>query len=82
METSKIIDIVVMSKYCHTCAKRGEVSEDHQCQAGYESTSGGMEVSGVINIVKRSEKAKGVKYTKYLGDGDSKAFKAVLDLKP
>ena len=36
-----------------------------------------MEVGGVMNIYKRSLITKSLRYTKYLGDGDSKAFKAV-----
>lgn len=42
----------------------------------------GMEVEGDKRICLRSEAKLGLKYTKYLGDGDSKGFAAVLESKP
>lgn len=44
---------------------------------------GGIESSGaIINIFRRSVETRSVKYTKYLGDGDSKAFSSVTEDKP
>ena len=37
-----------------------------------------MEAGGVMNIYKRSVATKYLRYTKYLGDGDSKAFQDVV----
>lgn len=41
-----------------------------------------MEVQGVKMIFVRSQQKYGVRYTKYLGDGDSSAFKSLLESKP
>lgn len=41
-----------------------------------------MEVVEAKRICSRSEEKLRVKYTKYLGDGDSKGFEAVLESKP
>lgn len=44
--------------------------------------SGGMEVQGAVEILSRSENAYNVRYTQYLGDGDSKGFSAVQEIQP
>lgn len=41
-----------------------------------------MELSWALNMFERSEDARGVRYVKYLGDGDSKAFEHVTSKKP
>ncbi|GFX71902.1 transposable element Tc1 transposase [Trichonephila clavipes] len=41
-----------------------------------------MEVEGAFRIFNRSEVLHNLRYTQYLGDGDSKAYKAVLESKP
>ena len=41
-----------------------------------------MEVDSVKEMFSRSEENFGVKYSNYIGDGDSATFKAILDLKP
>ncbi|KAJ8868000.1 hypothetical protein PR048_031809 [Dryococelus australis] len=46
--------------------------------ANYKGTSGSMEVSGTVNISNRSIPQYNVRYINYLGDGDCKGHKAVL----
>lgn len=41
-----------------------------------------MEVDGIVEMFRRSESSYGVKYKNYIGDGDSKVFKAVCEAKP
>lgn len=41
-----------------------------------------MEVDSVIEMFQRSETLHKVKYANYIGDGDSKTFKGVLDANP
>jgi len=41
-----------------------------------------MEVDAVIEMFKRSEELHNIKYLKYIGDGDSKTYKAIVDSKP
>ncbi|KAJ8936161.1 hypothetical protein NQ318_016485, partial [Aromia moschata] len=43
---------------------------------------GKMEVDSVKEVFQRSEEMHNVKYAQYIGDGDSKTFKAILDLDP
>lgn len=41
-----------------------------------------MEVDAVKEMFARSEEQLGVKYVNYIGDGDTKTFKAILDFDP
>lgn len=41
-----------------------------------------MEVAAIMEMFAASEEKFGVKYGNYIGDGDSKTFKAILDLNP
>ncbi|GFX74323.1 hypothetical protein TNCV_3452711 [Trichonephila clavipes] len=41
-----------------------------------------MEVSGAIEIFQRTESLHGLRYTKFWGDGDSRAYKAVNEMLP
>ncbi|GFX50225.1 uncharacterized protein TNCV_2782471 [Trichonephila clavipes] len=60
-----------------TWQKRGHTSLN-----GVVTAWGGMEVEGALRIFNRSEVLHNLRYTQYLGDGDSKAYKAVLESKP
>ncbi|XP_071579340.1 uncharacterized protein [Temnothorax nylanderi] len=91
--TGKVIDICVKSKYCKACEfwnkktdteEYAEWLETHaqECQANHEGSAGKMEVDAVIEMFQRSETLHSVKYANYIGDGDSKTFKGVLDAQP
>lgn len=80
VDSGKVLDVEVLSKRCPKCSIKGTNSDPlHRevCQSNYQGTSGGMEVAGALKIFGRSEELHGVRYVKYLGDGDSKAFMAV-----
>lgn len=92
--TGKVLDTEVSSKYCHSCAIHSKLdkksveyvswAEKHEskCKINYVGASGGMEVSGALAIFNRSEAKNGVRYTRYISDGDSRAFNAVVEAKP
>ncbi|XP_044593326.1 uncharacterized protein LOC123271157 [Cotesia glomerata] len=88
--SNKVIDVIVKSKVCKACEKWVgkentdeylEWYKDHQteCTANHEGSSGKMEVDGVIEMFRRSVEELGVKYKKYIGDGDSKTDKNLLE---
>lgn len=87
-DTGKVLDFECFSKFCITCSRDRlddpEKLEQHKkvCGANYEGASGGMEVAGANTLCKRSERKLRVRYTKYLGDGNSKGFISVLERKP
>lgn len=58
-----------------------KVKTAHQCKSNCTGSSGGMELAGVAAIFNRSMKQYGVRYTQYLGDGDSQGLQHVVSLK-
>jgi len=93
LHTGKVIDIIVKSKYCKSCeywksntdtAEYEEWQEAHaeSCQSNHLGSSGKMEVDGVIEMFQRSVESRDVKYAYYIGDGDSKTFKGIMDANP
>ena len=83
--TGKVLDIEIMSKECKSCAmnikKSGTIEFDewweghqHECHANFEGSSGAMEAAGCLAIFQRSVEKHTLRYTEFLGDGDSKAY--------
>ena len=86
----KCIDRLVMSKYCKSCkiweAKQGskEYDEwllDHDCPINHRKSSGAMEGAGAKSIFCSSVNKHNLIYSHYIGDGDTSAFKEVIDSK-
>lgn len=91
--SGKIIDLLVKSSMCVQCdRKKKELNteeflkwyDEHKedCTRNHEGSAGKMEVDSVLEMFQRSEEQFGVKYSNYVGDGDSKTFKALLDAEP
>lgn len=89
----KIIDSVVKSTYCQACQlwsrKKDSDPEayeawfsEHNCDANHLGSAAKMEVDSVKEMFGRSLDKYGVKYTRYIGDGDSATYKGVLNLNP
>ncbi|GFY21311.1 uncharacterized protein TNCV_3993551 [Trichonephila clavipes] len=55
---------------------------NENCKANHFGNSGSMEASGAIKIFQFSESLHGLQYTKFLGDGDARAYKAVNEMQP
>ncbi|GFY12221.1 uncharacterized protein TNCV_4935101 [Trichonephila clavipes] len=75
VDTGKILDIEVMTQYCHICAKGNCQSSKHVC-SNYKGSTGNMEVVGAYRIFERSN-VRNVQYNEYYGDGDSKGYESV-----
>eukprot|EP00112_Aurelia_sp_Birch-Aquarium-sp1_P015936 Seg357.6 transcript_id=Seg357.6/GoldUCD/mRNA.D3Y31 product="hypothetical protein" protein_id=Seg357.6/GoldUCD/D3Y31 len=82
--TGKILDTEIMSRECRTCLlnsnKEGTPEFDlwweghqHECQANFFGSSGKMDPAGCVAIFSRSIEKHSLRYTEFLGDGDSKA---------
>lgn len=87
VETGKVLDCHVLSKYCQGCqlAQGNEErlkKHESECELNYEGNSGGMEVEGARSIFCRSLANRGVRYVTYLGDGDCKGHSAVSEAHP
>ena len=91
--TGKVLDVCVKSKYCKVCEywKRKEGTAEYEegfaehethCQANHEGSAGKMEVDAVVEMFQRSESLHNAKYINYIGDGDSKTYRGIVDANP
>ena len=91
--SGKVVDLIVKSAYCHSCVLKKnsldddefqEWFEDHKesCSSNHDGSAGKMEVDSIEEMFLRSEEKFGVKYTNYIGDGDSKTFAGILKMNP
>ncbi|GFT23540.1 uncharacterized protein TNCV_3510451 [Trichonephila clavipes] len=74
----KVLDAPILSSLCKCPNKM----HNENCKVNHFGNSGNMEVSGAIEIFQRSESLHGLRYTKLLGDGDAKTYKAVNEMQP
>lgn len=65
-------------------AEYKEWYETHQetCSANHTGSAGKMEVDAVIEMFRRSLENLGVRFLYYVGDGDSKTYKGVVEAAP
>lgn len=94
VKNGKILDTEVMSKQCMSCRKhmfddkespaylKWKAEHSSMCCRNYTGSSPNMEPVGASRIFLRSKESRGLEYTQYLGDGDSKSYKAVVDMDP
>ncbi|CAF1178976.1 unnamed protein product [Rotaria sordida] len=88
-DSPKVVDIETCSKTCNVCtgaksllqlgtpearAKYDQIIINHNCGKNFYEPSGNMEASCILRMFRRSQKKYGVRYVKYVGDGDSKTF--------
>lgn len=91
--TGKALDVIVKSKFCKMCeswaSKEGtyeyeewKINHANECQTNHEGSSGKMEVDGAKEMFARSEALHGIRYSSYIGDGDCKTFKGIVESHP
>ncbi|XP_071574866.1 uncharacterized protein [Temnothorax nylanderi] len=87
--TSKVLDTLVKSSFCKLCViNKNKMTDtefdtwfsEHEddCQANHKGSAGAMEVQGMLEMFARAENLHDAKYSNYIGDGDTKTFKALL----
>ena len=94
-KTGKIMDIHIMNKTYPGCKEKQNMDVESveynnwhaehypKCQKNYDGSSApAMEPEGVKQMFNRSVGKHNLRYTKYIGDGDTKSFKLVNDSKP
>ncbi|GFW01474.1 hypothetical protein TNCV_5031241 [Trichonephila clavipes] len=74
----EVLDTSILSRFCK-CPNK---IHNEDCKVNQFGNGGSMEVSGAIGIFQRFESLHGVRYTKFLGDSDSRACKAVNEMQP
>ena len=93
MESGKVLDIEVMSRYCQSCVTNESLKDidpvkyqqeivDHYCMMNHKGSAPRMEQEGVKCIFDRSIKLNGLRYTDYYGDGDTKSYLEIKNVYP
>ena len=95
IDTGKCLDYSVLSKKCSICTywESGKdtegyetftnvIRDTHTCSKNHDGSAGSMEVAGILECFKSSIEQYGLRYTEYLGDGDSKSYKQVCVADP
>lgn len=90
-DNGKVIDYQAFSKFCRGCLiwdrKKGtpeyqKWKETHVCHSNHSQSAGAMESVGAVNMFNSSIERFNLRYSHYIGDGDTGSFKKVIDSKP
>jgi len=89
--TDKILNVIVKSSFCYQCSKWAGKhhtleyeaffnEHEDECQANHDGSAGKMEVDAIKEMFERSEDLHDAKYVGYIGDGDTKTYKALVEM--
>jgi len=56
-----------------------KIEHETKCSANHEQSAWKMEVNAIKEIFLRSEELHGVKYSNYIGNGDSKTYTGIIN---
>lgn len=92
VDSGKVLDYECLSRNCHGCrfwsqkdqksAEYLKWKAEHKCKLNHTGSAAMMEPVGARRIWGRSVANRKLKYTSYIGDGDTKSFSAVCSDKP
>jgi len=87
-----VVDTQVLTKRCKACERWNRKNNDsaeykewkstHDCPINHEGSAGIMEAAGVLQMFNRSENVNRLRYTTYIGDGDTKTHQEVVNADP
>ena len=80
-ETGKLLHIGVRNKYCHACG-RNIPGEKHVCFRNWSESSSEMETDIILEGFLEAERVHGVRYTQFIGDGDSSVYSTLIQNVP
>ena len=79
--TGKLLYIGVQNKYCTACSQ-GIPQDKHKCYKNWEDSSSEMEADIILEGFKQAEKTHGVRYLRFVGDGDSSVYPTLIQHVP
>ena len=85
IDTGCVVDYSVKSLICFACKNNKDSSDEWKeahklnCSINHEGSSGKMEKDGSVEIFLRSTETRRLRYTTFVGDGDSSSFGAVAN---
>ena len=90
-----MLDFQIETKTCKACSiwelKKHNQPEEYEifhlshdlvCKITHTGSAGSMESSGILKMFQRSEEKNKLRYTTFIGDGDSSSYKTVTTAKP
>ena len=78
-ETGKLLYMGVRNKYCHACARK----IPHQvCYKNWSQSSSEMEQDIILEGFCEAERVHGLRYTRFIGDGDSAVYPTLIQNVP
>ncbi|KAK3758696.1 hypothetical protein RRG08_056736 [Elysia crispata] len=92
--TGKVLDTGTLSKTCKSCDywnSKDKTSAEYRawksnhtsdCTVTHNGSSGGMEANIASSLFSRSVENYSLRYTRFIGDGDTNSFKTVSESKP
>ena len=80
-KTGKLLHIGVRNKYCTACTQ-GIPQEQHACYKNWDASSSEMETNIILEGFKLAEQVHGVRYTRFIGDGDSSVYPTLIQNVP
>lgn len=80
-ETGKLLYIGVRNKFCSACAQ-GIAVESHACYKNWAASSSQMETDIILEGFKEAERVHGVRYMRFVGDGDSSVYPTLVQSVP
>ena len=94
MTYGKVLDTQAESKVCKSCDywqkqdpntenyRKWAADQEEKCTITHEGSSGSVEASATCKIFGRSLPQYKLRYTGFVGDGDTNTYKKVCDCKP
>ena len=91
IDTGKCLSCECLVKTCKACERwaprKGSIEyenfiKEHECPINHVGSAGAMEAVADVNIFKKSVAYLQHRFTTYIGDGDSKAYPAVVASNP
>ena len=76
-----MLHIGIRNKYCAACA-RNVPKETHHCFKNWDASSSKMESDIILEGFMEAEQVHGVRYTRFIGDGDSSVHSTLLQSVP
>ena len=71
----------IRNKYCSACAL-GISPSEHKCYKNLDDSSSEMESDIILEGFKQAEETHGVRYLRFIGDGDSSVYPTLLQHVP
>ena len=80
--TGKIPYMGVRNKFCSICNQHPEEPPVHTCFRNWNGSSAAMETDIIVEGFKKCEQQHGIRYTTFIGDGDSSVYSSLIEAVP